>query len=536
LLRIENISKSFGGVSVLKDFSLEIGGLCPDGRGEVTCLIGPNGAGKTTLVNIITGFQKPSPNPEHHARIFFKNKPILGLSPWQLTRKGIHRTWQGAAGIIHELTVLDNLILGMSPGRSGLARLIYNWLPLRKDVRIKIEETVSINGCEYLLDRLYEKANTLSYGWRKVLDVLRSTLLPGSLYIYDEPFSALDPEKLIVVERILRNLSASGKSILFIEHIRSEAMRFTVSGLADRMIAIARGKVISQGSPSKVLDDPEVVKAYTGADDKSVTDNHSGDYQSSEPDILKLQNICVSYGDINVIRDLKVSFKAGQKYLIVGPNGAGKSSLLKSITRAGVNTKGDIVFNGRRINDQSIYLSARDGIAYVPQEGAIFSSLKCADNILLAMPPDLSKEERESRLDPVFEFFPEIRLLLTKRAGTLSGGEAKKLALSMAMVRQPSLLLLDELSVGLDKRSIRDIYELVDRLHKAGMTIIIVEQNYQLPLQRTNYVIGLREGKLCFFDKPSSFTQDIQRALFTGAPISYVSGAPVALTFEQGRA
>ena len=236
--------------------------------------------------------------------------------------------------------------------------------------------------------------------------------------------------------------------------------------------------------------------------------------------MLKVRDLYVSYGDTEILRNLNLDILSGHMYVLVGPNGVGKSTVLRGITNSGGRIRGSITFEMKDISGMASHERSRLGIAYVPQEKMVFPSLTCRENLLLALPAQLPKPIRNARLERLMTSFPTLTTLLPRLASSVSGGEARKLSLMMALIREPGLILIDEISIGLDRRSVQDVYEFIQALRGRGIGIIIAEQNYQFALAVCDYVIGLRNGQVCFFDNPDHFSEEIQRALFTGAPIA----------------
>lgn len=192
--------------------------------------------------------------------------------------------------------------------------------------------------------------------------------------------------------------------------------------------------------------------------------------------LLRVRAIEAGYSAAEVIlKGVALDVGAGELVVLIGPNGAGKSTLLKTIAGFLRPRAGEILLDGRPIHGLKPREIARQGIAFVPQEANIFPSLTIEDN--LEMGGYLDHRQFRSRLAAVFDRLPVLRARRRQVARTLSGGQRQTLAMGMALMLAPRILLLDEPSAGLSPAAATDLFELIDGLHTEGMTIVMVEQN-----------------------------------------------------------
>jgi branched-chain amino acid transport system ATP-binding protein len=208
--------------------------------------------------------------------------------------------------------------------------------------------------------------------------------------------------------------------------------------------------------------------------------------------VLELNDIHARYGAITALRGISLTVSQGELVALLGVNGAGKSTTLGTIAGVLRPWQGSIFFEGSSIVGKSPEQIARLGISLVPEGRDIFPSLTVEENLRLGAYTRSEKNEYRKNLGEVFELFPVIKERLQQPGGTLSGGEQQQLAIARAMMSSPRLLMLDEPSLGLAPALVDQIFELIDRLHQRGVTILLVEQNVDRTLEIVDraYVMG----------------------------------------------
>ena len=216
---------------------------------------------------------------------------------------------------------------------------------------------------------------------------------------------------------------------------------------------------------------------------------------------MSVRNLYAGYGKLRVLFDVSVEVPEKEITVVVGPNGAGKTTLLNSIMGIADVFSGSIIFEGRDITRTATHKLAKMGIAYVPQMGNVFAELSVLENLRLAGYP-LGKEELRDRIGEVTEMFPVLKRFLHRKAGTLSGGERRMLAIAMGLMQTPKLMLLDEVSTDLApiiaKRVLEKVVELRDEL---GITILLVEQMAKRALEIGDSAYLLVSGEIRFSGK-----------------------------------
>ncbi len=198
--------------------------------------------------------------------------------------------------------------------------------------------------------------------------------------------------------------------------------------------------------------------------------------------MLKVKGLTTHYGRIQAITDVSLQVNSGEIVTLIGSNGAGKSTTLMTISGALKPTTGSIEFEGIALHNRPSHEVARHGIVQVPEGRRIFPQLTVFENLDLGG-FTRTADEREQTLEQVFNYFPRLKERLSQLGGTLSGGEQQMLAIGRALMARPKLLILDEPSLGLAPKIIDQIFEIITGLNKAGLTILLVEQNAVMALE-----------------------------------------------------
>jgi branched-chain amino acid transport system ATP-binding protein len=216
---------------------------------------------------------------------------------------------------------------------------------------------------------------------------------------------------------------------------------------------------------------------------------------------LRVSNLSAGYGKIKVLFNVNVEVEEGSVTAVVGPNGAGKTTLLNSIYGLADIYVGSILFYDRNVIGLKPHEITSLGIGYVPQTDNIFSSLSVYENLRLAG-SRLTKEYFFERVKEIYELFPRLKELANRRAGTLSGGERRMLAIALALMKSPKLLLLDEITTDLAPIMVKKVLEKVVELKSRGITILLVEQYAHRALEIADKVYLLASGEIKFTGEP----------------------------------
>jgi branched-chain amino acid transport system ATP-binding protein len=230
---------------------------------------------------------------------------------------------------------------------------------------------------------------------------------------------------------------------------------------------------------------------------------------------LSVQGLDAGYADFQALFGVSLDLAAGETVALVGANGAGKTTLLSVIAGALRPWSGTISMDGSDITGLPDYQRARSGVVLVPEGRRLFASLTVEENILL---PVTGRQAGRWPLDTLYELFPIVAARRSHRAALLSGGEQQAVAIARALAAGPSVLLLDEVSLGLAPAVVDAFYQLLPRIQASGVSILLVEQDIDRALAASSRVVCLLEGRVALTGESAS--------LDTGALISAYFGAP----------
>lgn len=217
--------------------------------------------------------------------------------------------------------------------------------------------------------------------------------------------------------------------------------------------------------------------------------------------MLEVEGIQVSYGDVPVLRNVSLAVNEGEIVTVIGPNGAGKTSLLKTIVNLlppGAKGKrgGKIFYLGQDLAGLPPEEIVRKGISVVPEGSRVFPDMTVADNLRLGAYIEKAKIQQQETLEGIFKLFPRLKERLKQKAGTLSGGERQMLAIGRALMSRPTLLLLDEPSLGLQPLLVSRVFEAITEINRQGTSILLVEQNVYRSLEISNRIYVLENGRI----------------------------------------
>ena len=254
--------------------------------------------------------------------------------------------------------------------------------------------------------------------------------------------------------------------------------------------------------------------------------------------MLEVKNLSVSYGQHRALDDISVQIAKGEVVVILGANGAGKSSLLRAI--AGLSEghcDGDISFSGQTLLGQSPDEIVTGGIALVPEGRAIFGDLNVEENLRLGAYSERARINEQANLDRVLTLFPKLRERRKQISRTMSGGEQQMVAIGRALMSDPTILMLDEPSLGLSPLLSKELFQALGRIRETGLGVLVVEQNAKLSLAIADRGYLIENGRIVGANDAASLAADpaVQAAYLGGKPgrVAAPAPRPVAATTKQ---
>lgn len=211
--------------------------------------------------------------------------------------------------------------------------------------------------------------------------------------------------------------------------------------------------------------------------------------------MLKVNDLHVYYGNVHAIKGVSLEVGRGEVVTLIGSNGAGKTTLLKTISGLIRPKSGSIYFEGEDITTVSSDLIVNRGIAHVPEGRRIFTNMTVLENLRIGAYQRKESELKES-YEEIFSLFPILKERSKQMAGTLSGGEQQMLALSRALLSKPKLIILDEPSLGLAPVIVDTVFDVIEKISKSGITILLVEQNAHLALESSERAYVMETGEI----------------------------------------
>ncbi len=477
-LVLEHITKRFGGVLANDDISLRVE------PGEALGIIGPNGAGKSTLLRLISGLHAPSAGT-----ITLGATRIDGLRPDVVNRHGI-----GLANQIPKpfpaLSVAENVqVAATSHRRKGATR-----------ARVTVDDVLEL--CQ-LGTRAKARAGSLGLLDLKRLELARVLATGARVLLLDEVAAGLVGDELTAAIQLVHSIHRSGRSMIIVEHVQR-----VIQEIVSRVVVLDWGKLIAEGTPAAVAADERVRDVYLGRRAQrevgSVSSPHSenADDKVRSSALLEVQGVCAGYGSLIALDHVDLRIGESEVVSVLGANGAGKSTLAKVVSGHVPARSGRLLWRAHEVTVLPTYKRARLGIAHSPEGRRIFPDHTVCENLLLGAAHSASRARRTERLEWVLGVFPALRTLGARRAGLLSGGEQQMLAIGRALMAEPSLLICDELSLGLAPTIVDTLYDTLLEVRASGIALLLIEQNTSRSLAVSDRAYVLHRGRVTYAGAP----------------------------------
>ena len=472
LLRLEGISKRFGGVQALMDISFDVA------AGEVLCLAGENGCGKSTLIKIISGVYAPEPG----AVMEFDGKPMEHLTPARARELGIQVIWQDLA-LFPEMSVAENIAFERNLGPKPH---LVDYGEMKRVARSMLDKLgVSIDP-----DR---PVRTLSIAQRQLVAIARALVADARLVFMDEPTASLSHAETLALLEIVRRLSSENIAVVFVSHRLAEVL-----DVCERVTVLRDGRYVGT-FPTQGMTQIRLTELMTGKEFNEQI--RAGRSASSEP-ILSVRNL-MRRGQY---RDISFDIRKGEIVGLTGRLGAGRTELALSIFGMSRPDSGEIHLKGKPLQLRSNRDAIAAGIAYVSEDRlslGLVQPQSIADNTAVTVLDDLtnnvgllSSSKEESLVDHW------IKRLAVKighsddPVSTLSGGNQQRIVLAKWLATKPTLLILDSPTVGVDVGARHGIFEIVRKLADEGMAILLISDETPEVYFNSDRILHMRDGAI----------------------------------------
>jgi simple sugar transport system ATP-binding protein len=477
ILEMRGICKRYPGVVANDGIGLD---LRP---GEIHALLGENGAGKSTLMNILYGLAVPD-----EGEILIDGQKVDILSPHDAIQRGIGMVHQHFM-LVPVLTVADNILLG--------AETMANPVFLDRDeARRRIRALGQQFGFEIDPDA---KIENLSVGWQQRVEILKALYRNARILVLDEPTAVLTPQETEEIFIVLRRLATEGHSIIFISH-----KLYEVLAIADRITVIRRGKVVGERVPSET-DEEDLAELMVGRNVQLTVDRGE-----SHPGGVVLSVAGLRANDDRareVVRGVDLEVRGGEILGIAGVAGNGQDELVESLTGLRRPTAGTVRLNAREVTGWKPRPLYEAGLAHVPGDRhrwALIMRFALRDNLVLTSyyrPPFARGFVRQE--DAIEAWAVELIKRFDIRtpspavpADTLSGGNQQKAVVAREFSREPTLLVLDQPTRGLDVGSIEFIHNRAIKMRDAGAAILLVSAELDEVLELSDRIAVMYRGEL----------------------------------------
>lgn len=488
LIQVQNLTKVFPGIRALDDVQLTIR------SGEVHALIGENGAGKSTLVKVLTGVYHPT-----SGKTILEGEEISFRNAIDAQEAGIVAIHQEAS-MFPELSVMENIYMGHHVRHPKTRTL--DWKVMRKETQALLARMqLSINP-----DTLVKN---LSVAQRHMVEIAKALSLDAKLVIMDEPTSALTDREVEDLYRIVRQLKAEGKAILFISHKFREI--FTI---CDYYTVLRDGQYIGEGTINDSSED-EIIQMMIGRSIDQLYPDHTPSWGE---EILRVDSL----SQLGAFRNVSFTLREGEILGLFGLIGAGRSEVVRTIFGIDKASGGTITFRGETFAPKSPIDAMKRGIALVPedrQRQGLILKMSLTHNISLPVLETLSwKRSITKKKDEATYVLEHGQKMEIRAAGyhvdaeTLSGGNQQKVVLAKWIGTTPKILILDEPTKGIDVATKAAVHEFICEMASRGVAIILISSELPEVLGISDRILVMHEGKqTAILDRKDANAESVMR-------------------------
>ena len=490
IVEMQEVTKAFPGVLALNkvDFS-----CLP---GEVHAVVGENGAGKSTLMKILAGVYRPD-----SGNISLKGNKIIFSSPKHAQNCGISIIYQ-EFNLLPDLTVAENIFLGREPTNRG--RLIDSVTLKRRSQELLTDLNANID--------IQSKVKDLGVAQRQMVEIAKALSLDADIIMMDEPSAVVSGRELASLFRIIQSLKKSGKTIIYISHRIEEIFQ-----ISDRTTVLKDGQLVGTYDTAD-LDKPQIVKLMVG---RSLTETFPAREVVEKKEIMALEDV----GREKILQDVSFKVYSGEILGLAGLVGSGRSDIARAIFGACDIDNGRVLLNGSPLKGMTPKSSIANGIGFVTENRAkdgLVYNMSVRKNLTLTILDKIKKwffvnEAQEKNLckERVREY-DIVTTGIEQEIQYLSGGNQQKVILAKWININPSMLILDEPTRGIDVGAKAEIYRLMRLLAKRGTAIIMISSELPEVIGMSDRILVIHDGRVMGELAPSEATEERILMLATG--------------------
>ncbi|MDQ8189903.1 sugar ABC transporter ATP-binding protein [Roseibacillus persicicus] len=468
-LQLKNITKRYPGVVALDDVSLDII------EGEVHALVGENGAGKSTLIKTCTGAISPD-----EGTIVIQGQEFSALTPKLSESVGVGVIYQ-EFNLVDELSVAENIFLGRAP-RTGL--VIDRKKMESEAAKIFQQFDIKIDPAELV--------GNLTVGYQQLVEIAKAISQKAKMLIMDEPSAPLTQTEAKALHLVVEKLRDSGVTIVYISHRMDEIFK-----LSDRITVLRDGQKVKTIETAETNLD-ELVKLMVGRELKETYPQRN--HQVSDEVLLTVENVSGT-----IVDDVSLQIKKGEVLGLAGLIGSGRTELAEILFGYKPKTSGRITLEGKEIESKTPKQAIAKGIALVPEDRKKLGALlefDIKENISVSVLERISKfftVNRATEVDIAEGYRKAIRIKtpnLEEKIKNLSGGNQQKVIIAKWLATEPTLVIFDEPTRGIDVGAKSEIYELVNSLVESGKSVLMISSEMEEVMGMSDRIVVLHEGRV----------------------------------------
>ena len=484
ILTIKGLSKAFAGVKALDNVSFEIR------RGEIHCLAGENGSGKSTLIKLLSGAYQPD-----SGEFTIGENTYQSITPAESMRQGIQVIYQDFS-VFPNLTVAENIAMN-AIANSG--KQLISWKAITETAKKAVDRV------NFKID-IKEKLENLSVADKQMTAICRAIANDAKLIIMDEPTSSLTKKEVVSLFEVIRNLQEKGIAILFVSHKMDEVFE-----ISERFTMLRSGKKIITADTEE-LDYEKFVYYMTGRTFRESL--YEPKIDPNETPVLEVRNLCLQRS----FKDVSFSVRRGEILGIAGLLGSGRKEVALTLFGYYPATSGTILLNGKEIPIKNIRSAIKNKIGHVPEDRlteGLSLQQSIEDNVAAANIGCITNRygiiQEKQKEDLANSWCKEIGVVMAdqkNKVSTLSGGNQQKVVLGKWLACDPSVLILNGPTVGVDIGSKFDIHNLLKGLADKGMALIVISDDIPELMVMCNRIKVMRFGQITDEIIPSDSSED----------------------------